>query len=237
MSDEFPREAAFDSRGNPLFMSDGNLASAADAAQFPNERLYVHGDDHYTGDIYDGWGNKVSRDGRGYQPDWGGGSYDPGNVIGGVVFWAFVGFLLLISGPIDKWLMGMAQNQTSRSSELETEIEAVQGINFGAFFAGLLFWVWPLFFLRIPFSVVIAFLTFFWIPIIPCLIPVMFIVWVLVIIRGNEWAWYSGKWATPDDFRKAKKRWVNFLIVFYIFALVVAGCGALLSDYMPEIAP
>lgn len=225
MSEDYPRETAFDSRGNPLFTIDGNLASAADAARFPNAKLYAYGESLHAGPVYDGWGRQVR----------GGGELDSGSVqpsgdfvdgvidkvVGGVILAAIIGFFTLVSEPLDRWLMNKAKEQTSHASELEKDVASVSGLNIGGIWAPP---IWLLFFVRLPFAVIpIALLT------VVMLVPLfgqlcVLLVWGLVLIRGNEWSWYSGKWATVDDFMAAKRRWAYGLLVYMAIASLVYFC-------------
>jgi hypothetical protein len=224
MGEEYPREAAFDSQGNPLFTSDGNLASAADAARFPKTKLYAGGDSLYSGPVYDGRGRQVRGGGNAASvpipsQDFVGDAIDKG--LGSLFGCAIVGFFLVVTEPLDRWLMDKAKEQTSRADELEKEVASARGYNFGGFLPGPLSCIWLLLFLRFPFALIpVALLT------VVNLVPLfgqltLLLTWGLVLVRGNEWAWYSGKWATVDDLMAAKRRWAYALIGLYaVMALV-----------------
>jgi hypothetical protein len=247
MSNDLPPEAAYDASGNPLFTSDGNLGSAADAARFTNANLYAGGERLYEGDVFDGWGHKVrsAKSERG-STSWGssntGGSTsgeDPGWAVIGIVL-ALVGLLALLARPIDRWLMGFAKKQSQRTDELEQSLHTIQGLNFGGLLlpiglliigiiftvvdiflnttsdtnnfvdfllSQLLSWLWVFAFLRVRFALLIFSLALVT-SIIPCLFFIPLIMQALILIRGNEWAWYSGRWDKVEKFRNAKRRWI-----------------------------
>lgn len=54
----------------------------------------------------------------------------------------------------------------------------------------------------------------------------LLVVYGLILIRGNDWAWYSEKWATVDDLMTAKRPWSCFLIALYAVYLLylIATC-------------
>jgi hypothetical protein len=136
---------------------------------------------------------------------------------------AILGFFYVVSGPLDRWLMKLAKGQTSHAHELEKEVTSASGLNFGGFFAGPFFsWIWLLTFLRLPFALIpLAFLTV--ILVIPLFGPLALLLMCgLVLIRGNEWAWYSGKWATVDDFMAAKRRWAYALLGLYAVMVLLS---------------
>ncbi len=224
MGEEFPGEAAFDSQGNPLFTSDGNLASAADAARFPDADLYAYGESLHSGPVYDGRGHQVRGSGRPVSvslPSSGDFIDDAiGGAVGCAVWAAIFGFFYLVSGPLDRWLMKKAKEQTSRAHELENEVASVRGLNFG----GLFFvpWIWMLLFLRLPFALITIALTSV-VAIIPLFGQLCYLLMLgLILIRGNEWAWYSGKWATVDDLMAAKRQWAHVLLGIWAVLLVIA---------------
>jgi hypothetical protein len=219
MSDEYPRDAAFDAKGNPLFTDDGNLASAADAGKFPNNPLFVYGEKLYSGDVYDGSGYKVRSPGGGFSTTSGGhAGVDPAGAVGGLVAAAYIGFFIMISGPIDKWLMGVARNQTDRAHELEIDLPSIKGPNLGPILASILFWTWSFLFLSTKMAFAVTGLTFVGCIFPPCTTPLILIMLGLVIAKGNEWSWYSGKWAKVDNLKRAKKIWI--LLMFMAYAII-----------------
>jgi hypothetical protein len=231
MGEEYPRESAFDSKGNPLFTSDGNIASAADAARFQNEKLYVYGESLHSGPVYDGWGRQVRGTGEPASvPLRSSGDFVDNTInqgVGCAVTAVILGFFYLVTGPLDRWLMNLAKGQTSRAHELEEEVAKVSGLNFGGFFSVPFFsWLWLLLFLRLPFAL-ITLVFLYLIIFIPLFGPLtVLLMWGLLLIRGNEWAWYSGKWATIDSFKAAKKRWAYALLgLFVIYFLLSIGSG------------
>lgn len=59
-----------------------------------------------------------------------------------------------------------------------------------------------------------------------CLIPYFNFIWKIVVgLRGNRWAWNSGKWENSMDFDKTQRKWdvagVFFLIIIAISMLIV----------------
>ena len=78
---EWPKEAAIDKRGNPLFSEDGNLASAADVAQYKNMKVFNEDLKLHAGGVYDGRGKQVRGEpalnhDRSYSSGYGGGLSD-----------------------------------------------------------------------------------------------------------------------------------------------------------------
>lgn len=58
--DDYPREGAYTRNGDPLWMNDGNQASAADVHQHRrNMRVYDSNGKIYSGAVYDGDGHRV----------------------------------------------------------------------------------------------------------------------------------------------------------------------------------
>ncbi|MCQ4638263.1 ribonuclease G [Anaerovorax odorimutans] len=55
-----------------------------------------------------------------------------------------------------------------------------------------------------------------------CLIPLFNLVWVFVCgAKGNEWAWKTGQYATPEELKKSQESWSRAGLVYFI---VMAVC-------------
>jgi len=84
--------------------------------------------------------------------------------------------------------------------------EEIRGWNWGA--AGLS-WIWGAYF-----RVWISFLMF---------VPILnWIWWIVMGIKGNEWAWSKTKWRSVEQFNKAQDKWKvwGIIFIFLPFALI-----------------
>jgi hypothetical protein len=87
------------------------------------------------------------------------------------------------------------------ASEMPKEIK---GWNWGA--AGL-GWVWGIFN-----NTWLAFLEF---------IPYLGIAWWIVLgIKGSEWAWQNKKWESVEQFKRYQKKWNNWGIIFFVIGII-----------------
>ncbi len=85
----------------------------------------------------------------------------------------------------------------------------IEGWNWGA--AGLT-WIWG-----ISHSVWLSLLSF---------VPVLSYVWWIVLgIKGNEWAWKAGRWESVDQFKQVQRQWGIWGIVIFC----IGGAFLLLS--------
>lgn len=81
----------------------------------------------------------------------------------------------------------------------------IKGWNWGAF--GLT-WIWGAYH-----GVWISLLSF---------IPVVgFFIWIILGIKGNEWAWRARKWESVEAFQLSQKNWKRWGIVFFIISLLL----------------
>jgi hypothetical protein len=84
--------------------------------------------------------------------------------------------------------------------------------NWGAAFLsvwwGLYYRVW------IAFLVFVPVIGYFW--------------WVVMGIKGNEWAWQKNQWLTVDEFKKAQKKWAVWAIALLVFSVLMGLVCALL---------
>lgn len=97
-------------------------------------------------------------------------------------------------------------NYDERSGNKEASIvpEEIKGWNWGA--AGLT-WIWG-----ISQGVWISLLAF---------IPLVNIVmWIVLGLKGNEWAWKSQKWESVDAFVSYQRKWKPWGIAFFIIGIL-----------------
>ena len=98
-------------------------------------------------------------------------------------------------------------NYDERSGKKEASVvpEEIKGWNWGA--AGLT-WIWGVYH-----GVWISLLAF---------IPLInLIMWIILGIKGSEWAWRARKWESVERFVSSQKKWKPWGIVF--FALMILG--------------
>jgi len=103
--------------------------------------------------------------------------------------------------------------------------DELKGLNWGAC---LLTFIWgvPM---RVPHA---------WFTLVPFVGELMRIV---LLFKGNEWAWQGRKWDSPDQFRKTQSKWNRLSIVLTILMFVISLFVAnkmvdliLTSPYMGE---
>jgi len=100
---------------------------------------------------------------------------------------------------------GAKYDERSGKKEASVVPEEIKGWNWGA--AGLT-WIWGVYH-----GVWISLLTF---------IPfVNLIMWVILGIKGSEWAWRARPWESVERFVSSQKKWKPWGIVF--FALMILG--------------
>ncbi|MEF9958596.1 MAG: zinc ribbon domain-containing protein [Niameybacter sp.] len=72
-----------------------------------------------------------------------------------------------------------------------------------------------------------------------CLIPLFNFIWMFVCgVKGNEWAWRSGKFDNLEDFLATQQTWnraglgafIFTLVIFVLYLLIFAGTFAMLSS-------
>jgi hypothetical protein len=53
--------------------------------------------------------------------------------------------------------------------------------------------------------------------------------WVIMGIKGNEWAWQKNKWLSVDEFKKAQKKWAVWAIALLVLSLLMGmACASLI---------
>lgn len=103
----------------------------------------------------------------------------------------------LESGPTD--------NDSGRGSVSRLPDE-LKGLNWGAC---LLAFIWG-----VPMRVPLA-----WFTLVPFVGELMRIV---LLFKGNEWAWQGRKWDSPDHFRKTQARWNQLSIILMVVMFVIS---------------
>jgi len=87
----------------------------------------------------------------------------------------------------------------------------IQGWNWGAF---LLTWIWGL-----GNNVLLALLT---------LVPIVgLVMWIMLGVKGSEWAWQQKRWDNVEHFRRVQRTWAKWgvivlLVTFALAAVLVA---------------
>lgn len=82
----------------------------------------------------------------------------------------------------------------------------IQGWNWGA--AGLT-WIWG-----IKFNVWLSLLMFF-----P---PLSWFWWVVLGVKGNEWAWGARHWSSVDEFHAAQQPWKKWGLIVFVLGIVTS---------------
>lgn len=110
----------------------------------------------------------------------------------------------------------VTENYDKRSgTNIDPEIpKEIKGWNWGV--AGLNI-IWA-FYHRLWFSVFMLF------------VPIVGLIWWIVMcIKGNEWAWKRNKWESVDQFNKVQKKWkpwgIFFFIIFVVLPLISVFVG------------
>ena len=119
----------------------------------------------------------------------------------GFIFGIPIGIIYLCKREI---VDGLKYDERSGNKENSIIPEEIKGWNWGA--AGLT-WIWG-----ISQGVWISLLAF---------IPIVNIVmWIILGIKGNEWAWRSQKWESVDEFISYQKKWKTWGIIFFILGML-----------------
>jgi hypothetical protein len=92
----------------------------------------------------------------------------------------------------------------SGNGETSTVPPEVKGWSWGA--AGLT-WIWG-----IRFKVWLAFLTFAG--------PLAYIWWIVLGVKGREWAWQHNHWASIEQFKQAQKTWDRWGLWLFILSFL-----------------
>ncbi len=107
-------------------------------------------------------------------------------------------------------------DERSGKGSLSVLPSEISGWNWGA---SMLTWIWGIYY-----NVWISLLT---------MVPIVNIFWWIVLgIKGNEWAWQAKQWPSVEKFKESQKKWVPWAIVFLalqalgvlvvIFAIIVS---------------
>ncbi len=63
-------------------------------------------------------------------------------------------------------------------------------------------------------------------------IPLLNLVWWIVLgLKGNEWAWRKNKWESVEEFKKKQQAWTSWGIFFFVISLIMMIIGAV---YYPD---
>lgn len=98
-----------------------------------------------------------------------------------------------------------------RSGKLDqsTIPEEIKGWNWGA--AGLTI-IWGLYYrVWISLLMFVPIINYFW--------------WIVVGIKGNEWAWRKNKWKSVESFKEAQNKWKPWGIAFLLLPLIIILLG------------
>ncbi len=100
----------------------------------------------------------------------------------------------------------------ANGSELPDEL---RGWNWGAF---LLTWIWA-----IAHKTWIGLLSLVG-GLIPFVGPVIVLVmWIMLGLKGNEWAWKNRKFASVEEFKEVQKKWAIWGLVLFIISIVLTA--------------
>ena len=99
----------------------------------------------------------------------------------------------------------MRENTSGRGPGAAVPDE-VRGWNWGAF---LLTWIWGL-----GNNVLIALLT---------LVPVVgLVMWIVLGVKGSEWAWQHKRWDSVEHFRRVQRSWAKWGVIVLVATCVLA---------------
>lgn len=98
-------------------------------------------------------------------------------------------------------------NYDARSGKGEQSVvpEEISGWNWGA--AGL-GWIWGVYH-----NVWISLLN--WVPF------VNLVFWIVLAIKGNEWAWRNNQWRSIEEFKAAQRKWTPWGIIFFVLWILI----------------
>ncbi len=100
-------------------------------------------------------------------------------------------------------------DNTSGQGKAATIPDEIRGWSWGAF---LLNWIWGLF-------------NRTWIALAVLLPVIGFVVWIILGIKGNEWAWRNKRWDDVEHFKRVQRKWAIagvVLLLAPIAAILVA---------------
>jgi len=95
-------------------------------------------------------------------------------------------------------------DERSGKGEASVVPSEIQGWNWGA--AGLT-WIWGIYHsVWISLAVFIPFVSFF--------------LWIILGLKGNEWAWRKTKWASVEQFKISQNKWKPWGILFFALSMI-----------------
>ena len=108
---------------------------------------------------------------------------------------------------------GAKYDERSGKKEASVVPEEIKGWNWGA--AGLT-WIWGVYH-----GVWISLLTF---------VPfISLIMWIVLGIKGSEWAWKARQWESVEKFVSSQKKWKPWGVIFIVIHILFILLGALSS--------
>lgn len=135
------------------------------------------------------------------------------NVITGLINWAswFIGLLSVVCIPVGviylykkEIIEGTNYDERSGKKQASVVPDEIKRWNWGA--AGLT-WIWGVYY-----GVWISLLVF---------IPLVnIIMWIILGIKGNEWAWRAEKWKNTEEFIASQKKWRPLGIAFFVLGVL-----------------
>jgi hypothetical protein len=115
-----------------------------------------------------------------------------------------IGIVLIVNSS-NELKPGVAFDERSGKGDASTIPPEINGWNWGAAFLG--FW-WGIYY-----RVWIMFITF---------VPLVGGIWWIVMgIKGSEWAWRQNKWQSVEHFKRAQKKWVPWVIVMLVIQAII----------------
>ena len=113
----------------------------------------------------------------------------------------------------------MTQNTSGQGSNAVVPRE-IQGWNWGAF---LLTWIWGL-----GNNVLLALLT---------LVPVVgLVMWILLGVKGSEWAWQQKRWDSVEHFRRVQRTWAKWGVIVLLVSCVLGAIFVALMLFVVSTA-
>ncbi len=101
---------------------------------------------------------------------------------------------------------------TSGQGKAAVVPDEVRGWSWGAF---LLNWIWGLF-------------NRTWIALAVLLPVIGFVVWIILGLKGNEWAWRNKRWDDVEHFKRVQRKWAIAGLVVLLLPVVAIGVAVLL---------
>jgi len=131
----------------------------------------------------------------------------------GTIFGLPIGIILMCKRKLKD---GVPYDERSGRGSGSTVPEGLGGWNWGA--AGLGF-IWG-----ISHNV--------WISLLSVVPYVNFVWWIVMGLKGNEWAWKKNKWRNEKDFKHFQDKWAPWGIAFFVFSIILPiAAGFMRSRY------